>query len=155
MDALSTAREDIKEMRVKLDKGAFMPERAHILDAGYDIKTPVSITVPPFTAHNGPGKAVVYTGIHVEIPKGYAGFVKSKSGLNLWDDILTTGLIDAGYSGQIVVKLYNHGITEKHFEVGDKITQLVIQPIFTPDLEQVEELAETERGSNGFGSTGA
>lgn len=154
MDALSTAREDIKEMRVKLDKGAFMPKRAHILDAGYDIKTPVSITVPPFTAHNGPGKAVVYTGIHVEIPKGYAGFIKSKSGLNLWDDITTEGVVDSGYTGQIVVKLYNHGPIEKHFDIGDKITQLVIIPVFTPDLEAVEELADTERGENGFGSTG-
>jgi len=141
-------------MRVKLDAGAYMPERAHILDAGFDIKTPVSITVPPYMASEGPGKAVINTGVHVEIPKGYAGFIKSKSGLNLWDDILTTGLIDAGYSGQIVVKLYNHGSVEKHFDVGDKITQLVIIPVFTPDLEAVEELADTERGANGFGSTG-
>ena len=131
-----------------------MPERAHILDAGYDIRTPVPITVPPATPQNGAGKAVVYTGIHVEIPKGYAGFIKSKSGLNLWDDILSTGLIDSGYTGQIVVKLYNHGPVEKHFDAGDKITQLVIGPVFTPDLELADELTETERSSNGFGSTG-
>lgn len=141
-------------MRVKLDKSAYMPERAHILDAGYDIRTPVPITVPPATPQNGAGKAVVYTGIHVEIPKGYAGFIKSKSGLNLWDDILSTGLIDSGYTGQIVVKLYNHGPIEKHFDIGDKITQLVIEPVFTPDLELADELTETERSSNGFGSTG-
>ena len=60
-------------MRIKLDEGAFMPERAHEDDAGYDIRTPFSITVPPFTAHNGPGKAVVYTGVHKDPcgdPKG-------------------------------------------------------------------------------------
>lgn len=141
-------------MRVKLDKGAFMPERAHILDAGYDIRTPVSITVPPFTAHNGPGKAIVYTGVHVEIPKWYAGYIKSKSGLNTWDDIISEGVIDAGYTGQIVVKLYNLGTVEKHFDAGDKITQLVIGSIITPDMELADELAETERSSNGFGSTG-
>lgn len=131
-----------------------MPERAHILDAGFDIRTPVPITVPPATPENGAGKAVVYTKIHMEIPKGYAGFIKSKSGLNLWDDITTEGVVDSGYTGQIVVKLYNHGPVEKHFDAGDKITQLVIGPVFTPDLELADELTETERSSNGFGSTG-
>lgn len=142
-------------MRVKLDKGAYMPERAHEDDAGYDIRTPFSITVPPFTAHNGPGKAIIHTGIHVEVPKGHGGMLKSKSGLNIKDDIIGEGVIDVGYTGEIVVKLYNLGTKEHHFEPGDKIIQLVFGVISTPDMELVEELAETERGSNGFGSTGA
>lgn len=141
-------------MRVKLDKGAFMPERAHILDAGFDIKTPVSITVPPYMASEGPGKAIINTGVHVEIPKGYVGMLKSKSGLNVKHHLIGEGVIDAGYVGAITVKLYNMSTEEWHFEPGDKIIQLVLMPIFTPDLEAVEELADTERGENGFGSTG-
>jgi deoxyuridine 5'-triphosphate nucleotidohydrolase len=139
LDAVQTGREKDK-MRVKLDKGAYMPERAHEDDAGYDIRTPFSITVPPFTAHNGPGKAIIHTGIHVEVPKGHGGMLNSKSGLNIKDDIIGEGVIDVGYTGEIVVKLYNLGTKEHHFEPGDKIIQLVFGVISTPDMELVDEL---------------
>ena len=141
-------------MKVKLDPGACMPVRAHDDDAGLDIRTPVSITVGPATPVYGAGKAVVTTGVHVEIPKGYVGFIKSKSGLNVNNNITVDGVVDCGFTGSIVVKLYNHGYTEHHFDAGDKIAQLVILPILTPELEQVDELDDTERGASGFGSTG-
>lgn len=140
-------------MKVVLDKGAFMPVRAHEWDAGMDIRTPVPITVAPATVR-GAGKAIVNTGVHVEIPQGYVGFIKSKSGLNVRNDLTAEGVVDCGFTGSIVVKLYNHGDTEYHFSAGDKITQLVILPILNPELELVGELDDTERGASGFGSTG-
>jgi dUTP pyrophosphatase len=68
--------------------------------------------------------------------------------------ITSEGVIDAGYTGAIVAKLYNHSEMFYHVRKGDKITQLVILPILTPELEVVDSLDETERGAGGFGSTG-
>ena len=69
-------------------------------------------------------------------------------------NVTSTGLIDAGYTGSIKVKLYNHGSQRLHIEPGDKISQIVIMPCMTPDLEIVDELPTTDRGTDGFGSTG-
>lgn len=135
-------------MKIKLDPGAFLPVRAHPTDAGLDLRSPVNEFVPSF------GSAIIDTGVHVEIPEGYVGMLKSKSGLNVWDDITSEGVIDSGYTGSIVIKLYNHGDTNKYIREGEKISQLVILPIITPTLELVDELEPTERGDNGFGSTG-
>lgn len=135
-------------MKVLLDPGAYMPERAHSADAGYDLRSPIKCRLYA-------GEAVVIdTGVHVEIPVGYAGMLKSKSGLNVKHDIVGEGVIDSGYTGSIRVKLYNHGSESYMIEVGDKISQLVILPIIMPELELVEELEETDRGNNGFGSSG-
>lgn len=139
-------------MKVKLDKGAYMPERAHALDAGYDLRTPVDIMVPPCGV--GKGAAVIDTGVHVEIPAGYVGMLKSRSGLNIKAGIQGEGVIDAGFTGSIKVKLYNASKSWVKITRGDKVIQLVILPIITPELERVEELAETERGAAGYGSTG-
>ena len=136
------------KIKIKLDPGAFMPERAHENDAGYDLRSPV-------TGRLYAGEAVVIdTGVHVEIPAGHVGMLKSKSGLNVVHDIVGEGVIDSGYTGSIRVKLYNHGAESYVIEEGDKISQLVILPIITPELELVAHLDETERGGNGFGSTG-
>ena len=90
----------------------------------------------------------------MEIPVGFVGSLESKSGLNVKNNITSFGTIDAGYTGAIVVKLYNNGNTDYTVMIGDKITQLVIHPIITPDIEVVDRLDETERGDNGFGSSG-
>lgn len=135
-------------MKVQLDKGAYKPERAHELDAGYDIRTPIDFSVAP------KGRALVDTGIHVEIPAGYVGFLKSKSGLNTKNGIIGEGVIDAGYTGSIKVMLDNQSNWYADFKKGDKIIQLVILPIFTEDIELVDKLTDTPRGNNGFGSTG-
>lgn len=135
-------------MRVKLDKGAYMPERAHDLDAGYDLRTPYNYAIQPRSF------GTIDTGVHVQIPEGYVGFLKSKSGLNVKHSITGEGVIDAGYTGSIKVKLYNSSENRYRFNKGDKIIQLVILPIFTPELELVDDLEETERGDAGFGSTG-
>ncbi len=78
----------------------------------------------------------------------------SKSGLNVHHDITSEGVIDVGYTGAIVVKLYNHGEIPYFVKKGDKISQLVIVPVVIPPLEIVDELEDTERGDGGFGSTG-
>lgn len=135
-------------MRIKLDEGAFLPERAHATDAGLDIKSPVSVTIPPR------GSAVINTGVHVELPHGTVGLLKSKSGLNVKYGITSEGVIDEGYTGSIVVKLYNNGGREVAIFAGQKITQLLIVPVLYEKIEVVDELSATDRGDNGFGSTG-
>ena len=135
-------------MKVVLDRGAFAPERAHGTDAGLDLRSPKDVTVP---AH---GSAIIDTGVHVEIPFSCAGFLKSKSGLNVKHGITSEGVIDTGYTGSVVAKLYNNSSKDYHIKRGDKITQLVVMLIGLPDVELVDSLEETERGENGFGSTG-
>ena len=136
-------------MKIKLDEGAYMPVRAHETDAGLDIRTPHGFTI---YAH---GSYIVDTGVHVQLPEGTAGMLKSKSGLNINKNIQSEGVIDAGFTGSIVCKLYNRGDRDVFFQAGDKITQLVIMPVVIPKtLEVVESLDETERGDKGFGSSG-
>jgi len=135
-------------MKIVLDEKAIMPTRAHNTDAGLDLYSPKEFVV---RAHNS---ATIDTGVHVEIPEGYAGFLKSKSGLNVKWSIQSDGVIDTGYTGSIVVKLYNHANVPYVFKKGDKITQLVLVKIDLPELEVVDSLEETERGDNGFGSSG-
>lgn len=100
------------------------------------------------------GNVIVDTGVHVALPCGCAGLLVSKSGLNVKHDITSTGLIDEGYTGSIVVKLYNHGGEDHEFEAGDEITQLVVIPVVCEPLKQVSAFNPSERGDNGFGSTG-
>lgn len=135
-------------MEIMLDNGAYMPSRGHSTDAGLDLRTPKAVTVPAY------GSVAVDTGVHVALPQGCAGLLVSKSGLNVRHDITSTGLIDEGYTGSIVVKLYNHGGGDYQLAAGDKITQLVVMPVVCESLEQVSVFNATERGDNGFGSTG-
>lgn len=135
-------------MKITLDPGAYVPVRAHATDAGLDLKSPKLVYIPPYSS------VAIDTGVHVEIPEGYAGMLKSKSGLNIKHDITSDGVVDCGYTGSIQVKLYNHGSHGYEVKNGDKITQLVVTPIVTPAIELVDELMSTERGSKGFGSSG-
>lgn len=136
-------------MKVKLDPGVGkMPTKAHTTDAGYDLYTPKSVIVP------AGGSADIDTGVHIQLPPGTAGLLVSKSGLNVKHNLTSTGLIDQGYSGSIRVKLYNHGDKDYVIEAGDKISQLVVLKIMDVSLQEVSELDESERGANGFGSTG-
>lgn len=135
-------------MRIKLDNGAKMPTRAHETDAGLDIYARETKTILA-------GKSEVFdTGVHIELPKNTVGMLKSKSGLNVKHSITSEGVIDVGYTGSIRAKLYNNSDEDYTVNAGDKITQLVILPILTPELELVDGLEDTERGDNGFGSSG-
>lgn len=135
-------------MRIKILEGGFMPIRAHSTDAGLDLRSPIDVFVPAKEA------VCIDTAVCVELPENTVGMVKSKSGLNVHNGLQCEGVIDVGYTGSIRVKLYNHSCLNYFVRRGDKIAQLVIMPILTPALEVVDELEETERGSNGFGSTG-
>lgn len=148
VDELAATSTILDTMHIQLDPGAYMPTRAHEDDAWLDLYAMEAQTVP---AH---GSAVFETGVHVQLPANTAGMLKSKSGLNVKHNITSEGVIDVSYTGGIVVKLYNHGGTDYRVEKGDKISQLVIVPILRPKLEVVAHLDETERGNNGFGSSG-
>ena len=138
----------VVRIEVKLEPGAKLPTKAHEWDAGFDLYTPRSIYLAPNRA------AAIDTGVHMCIPQGYVGMIKSKSGLNVKHGVSCEGVIDAGYTGTIVAKLYNNGSDPVHFEAGDKITQIVILPIPEVRLVEVDAFDETERGENGFGSSG-
>lgn len=136
-------------MKIKLDAGAYMPSRAHPTDAGLDLRTPHAFRIP------AGGSAAVDTGVHIELPLGYYGKIESKSGLNVRSGVVSLGgTIDEPYRGSIVVKLYNFGSADYTFLPGDKLCQLVIQPYLAPEIEVVDELSESDRGDNGFGSSG-
>lgn len=136
-------------MKINLDEGAYIPVRGYYADAGLDLRTPKRVVIYPNDS------VTVNTGVHVEIPFGYFGKLESKSGLNVNYGIVSHGgVIDSGYTGPIVVKLYNHGKQKYVFEEGDKIVQLIVQPCLLPMLELVDDLEDTYRGDNGFGSTG-
>lgn len=159
-------------MKIKLDEGAFLPTRAYDDDGGLDLYAREDKVVP------AGGAAVFDTGVHIQLPTASlvhsveyaeqpglalkvinyefstAGFLKSKSGLMVNNDITSDGVIDRGYTGSIRVKLFNHGTEDYRVRRGNKISQLVIVPVLTPTLEVVQELEETERGDNGLGSSG-
>ena len=147
-------------MKIMLDEGVgIMPTRAHPWDAGLDLYTPIDICVPEtryseFFEEVEIGCAIIDTGVHVEIPEGYVGFIKSKSGLNVNHGLTAEGVIDAHYTGSIRVKIYNFNTSQYWFEAGNKIAQLVILPCVMPHLELVNSLKDTDRGDDGFGSTG-
>lgn len=137
-------------MKIMLDsENTKIPTRAHATDAGLDLYARETQIVP------ANGSAIFDTGVHIELPIDTVGFLKSKSGLNVNHGITSDGgVIDVGYTGSIKVKLYNHSGCDYEVKFGDKISQLVILPILTPDLELVDKLEDTERGDGGFGSTG-
>ena len=134
-------------MKILLDPDAYMPTRAHKTDAGLDLYSTVDMWL-----HPGEHK-MIDTGVHVEIPDGYVGLITSKSGL-MSQGITSRGTIDSSYRGSIKAVLFNSGAEGVKIRRGYKITQLVIVPCITPELEVVEALEETERGAGGFGSTG-
>lgn len=136
-------------MNIYVEKGAYVPERAHKTDAGLDVRTRETRLVK---AHSG---ALFHTGLHVQLPHGTAGLLVSKSGLNVKRGITSTGLIDEGYTGEIMVKLYNHSDADYLVNAGDKISQLVIIPVLYEDIHFRDSIdADTDRGNNGFGSSG-
>jgi dUTP pyrophosphatase len=141
------------EIEIKLlDEGLPMPRYQHEGDAGLDLPSRVDYVL-------GPGeRAMIPTGIAVAIPRGYAGFVLPRSGLASRHGIAlvnSPGLIDSGYRGELAIVMIN---TDKHssFEIkrGNRIAQLVIQPVIEARTVQVKELDDTSRGVGGFGSTG-
>lgn len=136
------------EIKVILEDSAYMPVKAYEEDAGFDLRSPIAVPI------RGGQRVNINTGVHVEIPKGYCGFLKSKSGLNTKIGIVGEGVIDSGFTGAIVCSLYNSGGEIYQIHKGDKIIQLVILPIPEVKMVLADKFETTKRGSNGFGSTG-
>ena len=129
----------------------FLPSYAQPGDAGADLRSRVSATVP------ARGRALVPTGVSIALPDGYVGLVHPRSGLAHKHGITvlnTPGTIDAGYRGEIAVNLYNTTDEDFEVEIGDRIAQLVIQQVERAQFIQVEKLPDSERGEGGHGSTG-
>lgn len=159
----------INKIKVKLSPGGIMPTRAYRNDAGLDLYSPIDIVIPGYKRFFEDYRYAedldieyvfeecsveIDTLTHIAVPVGWVGDVESKSGLMMKQFITTDGTVDAGYTGSIRVKLFNHGMNDVEIKKGQKIAQLVIKKIITPELELVDSLEETERGANGFGSTG-
>ena len=130
-----------------------LPAYARPGDAGLDLRAAEDVTLGP-----GGGRALVGTGLALAIPEGYAGFVQPRSGLARDHGVTclnTPGLIDSGYRGELKVLLVNTDPREPFLvRRGERIAQLVIQPVAVAGLCEVEVLPASERGRGGFGSTG-
>lgn len=136
-------------MKIKLDDFATKPTKGHFFDAGWDLYNPAKIQIEPRSS------VLIDTGVHMAIPEGYVGFIKSRSSMatkrNLMADM---GVIDCGYTGPIKIRIYNQTDRWQEILAGDRICQLIVLKIDLDDLEVVDDLEATERGDGGFGSTG-
>lgn len=130
---------------------AVLPAYAHPSDAGMDIRSVEALTIPVGA------RKLVHTGLVIELPPFYEAQVRPRSGLALKSGVTvlnTPGTVDSGYRGEIGVILANFGEAPFAVAKGDKIAQLVIAPVTQPTVVEVAEVAATDRGSGGFGSTG-
>ena len=137
----------------KLDPNAILPTYGSVEAAGADL---YACLTEPITVEPGE-TAWVSTGLAMEIPRGCAGLVYARSGMACKRGLAPAnkvGVIDSDYRGPITVVLYNHGDKSQTITHGERIAQMIITPVLTPDYEAVEELSDTSRGQGGFGSTG-
>lgn len=135
----------------RIHPDAVMPAYAHASDAGMDVRSVRELVIPPG------GRALVPTGLVVNLPAGYEAQVRPRSGLALKAGVTvlnSPGTIDAGYRGEIGVILANFGQDDFKVNVGDRIAQLVIAPVLQPVVVETTEVDSTDRGAGGFGSTG-
>ncbi|KAJ7958044.1 deoxyuridine 5'-triphosphate nucleotidohydrolase-like [Quillaja saponaria] len=133
----------------KLSELTVLPSRASPLSAGYDLSSAAETKVP------ARGKALIPTDLSISIPEGTYARIAPRSGLAWKYSIdVGAGVIDADYRGSIGVILFNHSDVDFEVKMGDRIAQLIIEKIMTPDVLEVEDLDSTVRGGGGFGSTG-
>jgi len=136
---------------VRLDGGLPLPAYAKPGDAGLDLRASEAVTLEPGE------RRLVPTGLAVAIPEGHAGFVLPRSGLAMHRGVTVLnapGLIDSGYRGELKVLLINHGAEAVSIDRGERIAQLVVQPVARARLVEEERLPDSARGEGGFGSTG-
>nr|XP_043608105.1 deoxyuridine 5'-triphosphate nucleotidohydrolase [Erigeron canadensis] len=133
----------------KLSDNAVLPTRGSSLAAGYDLSSAIKTKVP------ARGKALVATDLSIAVPEGTYARIAPRSGLAWKHSIdVGAGVIDADYRGPVGVILFNHSDVDFEVKAGDRIAQLIIEKIITPDVVQVDDLDSTIRGAGGFGSTG-
>jgi len=124
-------------------------KRSNPNDAGQDVYSDQSLLIYA-------GKsAMIKTNLRINVPLGHVGILKSRSGLSVKHSLeVGAGVVDSGYTGEVMVHLYNHGELHYQVNIGDKIAQLLTLPVNLEDYHQVENLIETSRGTSGFGSSG-
>ncbi|KAK9080302.1 hypothetical protein SSX86_000060 [Deinandra increscens subsp. villosa] len=133
----------------KLSEKAVLPSRGSSLAAGYDLSSAIDAKVP------ARGKAMIPTDLSVAVPEGTYARIAPRSGLAWKHSIdVGAGVVDADYRGPVGVILFNHSDAEFEVKVGDRIAQLIIEKIITPEVVEVDDLDSTVRGAGGFGSTG-
>lgn len=132
----------------RLTPSAKIPKSPRKEDAGMDIFSDEELTIKP--NH----RALVKTGISMEFPIGYVALVWDKSGIAKKGLTKVGGVIDSGYRGEYKIMLHNISSESYQIKKGEKIAQILIQPVVRPVIEEVEELSFSDRGENGFGSTG-
>ena len=138
-------------INIVTNHGDVAPTYAHPGDAGADLRADHHDVIPPG------GRRLIRTGLQIAIPDGYAGFVHPRSGLASKHGVTVLnapGTLDSGFRGDVLVNLINHGEEPFHIKPGDRIAQLVIQPVVRAKFVTVTTLDTTERGDNGHGSTG-
>lgn len=132
----------------RIQENAKLPAYSHSGDAGLDLFSSVDLVL-------GAGKVMpVSTGIKMAIPPGYVGLIWDKSGISLEGVHRLAGVVDSGYRGEVRVVMINLGDAPFSIEKGMKIAQMLIQPVNSVEVTEVEELEDTTRGEDGFGSTG-
>lgn len=130
-------------------KGDYLPAYSHPGDAGADLKSAVAEVIP------ARGKKLIATGIRLKLPQGYVGLVWPRSGLAMKHSLdCGAGVIDSQYRGEVKVLLFNHSDEDYQVKPGDRIAQLLVQKVESMNFVEVDDLEETQRGGNGFGSTG-
>ena len=134
---------------VSTDHGSALPEYASAGAAGADLRASEPLEIAPG------GRAAVPTGLRLAIPPGFVGLVWPRSGLAVRHGIDTlAGVIDSDYRGEVRVVLVNHGTEPFRIDAGDRIAQLLVQPVVRAAFALTDRLPDTERGAEGFGSTG-
>jgi len=134
---------------VLFSENAEVPTKAHEEDAGFDLYSPVNFKVMPQS------KTKINLEFGLSIPKGFYGQMKDRSSLANKDLHVLGGVIDSGYQGPVQLILWNLGHEARRFDVGDKVAQLVILPVPSMTMKQVDSFdTTTQRGTGGFGSTG-
>lgn len=134
-------------MKIVLEPYGKMPTKAHSQDAGYDIYAPKDIHIHPYE------RIRILTGVHMQIPEGYHGRIANRSSMYL-SGLETDGTVDCGYTGEIVLTMFNTDTVTKTIFAGNRIAQIIVIPQLSEPLELVDALDETERGDGGFGSSG-
>ncbi|XP_068204422.1 deoxyuridine 5'-triphosphate nucleotidohydrolase-like [Palaemon carinicauda] len=133
----------------KLTANAHHPVKGSKLAAGYDLQSAYDEVIP------AEGKALIRTDLQIDLPEGCYGRIAPRSGLSWKHHIdVGAGVIDRDYRGNVGVVLFNHSKTDYEVKKGDRVAQLVCEKILYPEIEEVEEIGDTERGEDGFGSTG-
>jgi dUTP pyrophosphatase len=134
----------------RLVEDAKLPTRAHAADAGYDLYSCEDTVIEPG------GQVIIHTGVAIAIPQGFGGLVLPRSSMNKKGIMSAVGLVDAGYTGEVRVKLTNTSRSLYRVRQGDRIAQLTVVPVFLGEVEEtLFGLPASARGTGGFGSTGS